>query len=169
MERIHHRVDVNELQFQPAERMQLNDIAKVDVGLQQPVVVDNYQRNRGTGAFIVIDRLTNVTVGAGMVEEARAFSATAAPSSFSEFELELNSLIRKHFPIGRQKTSHNSKNKGSLAPLGAITSAEYDVYQVRTRASGFVLRALAMVCAVAVNALPMRSFTGTLIHPPSAA
>ncbi|MFO1368382.1 MAG: sulfate adenylyltransferase subunit CysN [Marinagarivorans sp.] len=98
VERIHHRVDVNELQFQPAERMQLNDIAKVDVGLQQPVVVDNYQRNRGTGAFIVIDRLTNVTVGAGMVEEARAFSATAAPSSFSEFELELNSLIRKHFP-----------------------------------------------------------------------
>jgi sulfate adenylyltransferase subunit 1 len=98
VDKIHHRIDVNELQLQPAERMQLNDIAKVDVGLQQPVVVDNYQRNRGTGAFIVIDRLTNVTVGAGMVEEARAFNAAAAPSEFSAFELELNSLIRKHFP-----------------------------------------------------------------------
>lgn len=98
VETIHHRIDVNELKFTAAERMQLNDIAKVDVGLQQPVVVDNYQHNRGTGAFIIIDRLTNVTVGAGMVEEARALSAVAAPSEFSAFELELNSLIRKHFP-----------------------------------------------------------------------
>jgi len=97
VERIHHRVDVNELSFTPAERMQLNDIAKIDVSLQQPVVVDNYQRNRGTGAFIVIDRLTNVTVGAGMVEEAKAFAATTS-REFSAFELELNSLIRKHFP-----------------------------------------------------------------------
>ncbi|HEY6529354.1 MAG TPA: sulfate adenylyltransferase subunit CysN [Cellvibrionaceae bacterium] len=98
VEKIHHRIDVNELSFCPAERMQLNDIAKVDVGLQQPVVVDNYQLNRGTGAFIIIDRLTNVTVGAGMVEVAKDYTAVVASQDFSVFELELNSLIRKHFP-----------------------------------------------------------------------
>jgi sulfate adenylyltransferase subunit 1 len=97
VEKIHHRIDVNELIFSGAERMQLNDIAKVDIGLQQPVIVDNYQLNRGTGAFIIIDRLTNVTVGAGMVEIAKDY-ATVASQDFSAFELELNSLIRKHFP-----------------------------------------------------------------------
>ena len=35
--------------------------------LNQPIAFDDYRRNKGTGAFIVIDRLTNVTVGAGMI------------------------------------------------------------------------------------------------------
>ena len=114
MERIHHRVDVNELQFQPAERMQLNDIAKVDVGLQQPVVVDNYQRNRGTGAFIVIDRLTNVTVGpvwwkrpAPLVQQRRR---VAFPNL--SWNQQFNSQT---FPHWEAKTSHNSKNKGNFS------------------------------------------------------
>lgn len=97
VDHIQYRIDVNELTHGPAERMQLNDIAKVDVILQQPVVVDNYQHNRGTGAFIIIDRLTNVTVGAGMVDVAKEF-AQVASKECSAFELELNSLIRKHFP-----------------------------------------------------------------------
>ncbi|MBZ6402782.1 MAG: sulfate adenylyltransferase subunit CysN, partial [Kalamiella piersonii] len=44
-----------------------------------------------------IDRLTNVTVGAGMVNEPHLQASTSA-SQYSAFELELNQLIRKHFP-----------------------------------------------------------------------
>jgi len=79
------------------DSLQLNDIAVVEVGLNQSVVVDPYRANRATGAFIVIDRLTNLTVGAGMVIERLEATATAA-AGYSEFELELNALIRKHFP-----------------------------------------------------------------------
>ena len=51
----------------------------------------------GICGLIFIDRLSNVTVGAGMVHEPVS-QATAAPSEFSAFELELNALVRRHFP-----------------------------------------------------------------------
>jgi sulfate adenylyltransferase subunit 1 len=97
IESIDYRIDVNTQEHSYIEQLQLNDIAVVDLVLTQPVVADKYSNNRATGAFIVIDRLTNITVGAGMVVE--QLTATAqATESYSEFEIELNALIRKHFP-----------------------------------------------------------------------
>jgi sulfate adenylyltransferase subunit 1 len=97
VDKIHHRIDVNTQESIAADSLQLNDIAVVDVQLNQPVVVDAYQTNRATGAFIVIDRLTNITVGAGMVSE-RLEDKLGVSSNYSEFERELNALVRKHFP-----------------------------------------------------------------------
>ena len=97
METIEYRVDVNTQEHSQVEQLQLNDIALVNVLLTQPVVADSYQQNRATGAFIVIDRLTNITVGAGMVVE-QLQAAQLTPTQYSQFELELNALIRKHFP-----------------------------------------------------------------------
>lgn len=94
---INYRIDVNTFEHLPAEQAELNDIDVVELELEQQVVVDQYQRNRATGAFIVIDRISNITVGAGMVEEILA-QGVSTESEFSEFELELNALIRKHFP-----------------------------------------------------------------------
>jgi sulfate adenylyltransferase subunit 1 len=45
----------------------MNDIARVRIRAQQPLVVDSYVRNRATGSFIVIDEVTNNTVAAGMI------------------------------------------------------------------------------------------------------
>ena len=45
----------------------MNDIARVDFKLAQPVFADAYRDNRATGAFILIDESTNNTVGAGMI------------------------------------------------------------------------------------------------------
>ena len=97
IEAINYRIDVNTQEHSSVAQLQLNDIAVVDVVLTQPVVADQYDHNRATGAFIVIDRLTNITVGAGMVIEQLAAKETVA-GNFGEFELELNALIRKHFP-----------------------------------------------------------------------
>jgi sulfate adenylyltransferase subunit 1 (EFTu-like GTPase family) len=49
------------------EKMELNDLGLVRFRLAEPLVVDPYARNRGTGAFILVDESTNDTVGAGMV------------------------------------------------------------------------------------------------------
>jgi bifunctional enzyme CysN/CysC len=49
--------------------LQLNEIGRCQVSLSEPITFDRYGRNRATGAFIVIDRITNVTVGAGMILE----------------------------------------------------------------------------------------------------
>jgi sulfate adenylyltransferase large subunit len=67
---IEHRIDVNTLEESSTDALNLNDIAEVTIQLDKPIVVDRYQDNRLTGAFIIIDRLSNVTVGAGMISEA---------------------------------------------------------------------------------------------------
>ncbi len=64
---ITHRVDVNTLEHGPASSLQLNEIGRVKVSLDAPIALDGYAQNRTTGAFIIIDRLTNGTVGAGMI------------------------------------------------------------------------------------------------------
>ena len=91
------RVDVNTFEHSSIEKMELNDIAVVELALDQQVVAESYQVNRGTGAFIVIDRLTNITVAAGMVIDVLEESSETK-SDFSAFEVELNALFRKHFP-----------------------------------------------------------------------
>ncbi|MFI8741116.1 sulfate adenylyltransferase subunit CysN [Stutzerimonas sp. R75] len=64
---ITHRVDVNTLEHGPASSLQLNEIGRVKVSLDAAIALDGYARNPATGSFIIIDRLTNGTVGAGMI------------------------------------------------------------------------------------------------------
>jgi sulfate adenylyltransferase subunit 1 len=67
---IEYRLDINSLEKQSADKLAVNDIAKVSIKLAQPLAVDPYTENRATGAFIVIDESTNNTVGAGMILQA---------------------------------------------------------------------------------------------------
>jgi bifunctional enzyme CysN/CysC len=64
---IHHRVDINTLEQLPADQLKLNEIGLCEVALNAPIAFDPYKVCKSTGSFIVIDRLTNVTVGAGMI------------------------------------------------------------------------------------------------------
>ncbi|MGR9052775.1 MAG: sulfate adenylyltransferase subunit CysN [Gammaproteobacteria bacterium] len=66
---IHHRIDVNTLEHHDAAELQLNEIGSCTVSVNAPVVFDAYKRSKSTGSFIIIDRLTNVTVGAGMITD----------------------------------------------------------------------------------------------------
>ena len=62
-----HQIDVNSLEKRPAPTLELNAIGLCEVEVDQQVCIDNYSANRSTGAFIVIDRLSNATIGAGMI------------------------------------------------------------------------------------------------------
>ncbi|MCX7193039.1 MAG: sulfate adenylyltransferase subunit CysN [Proteobacteria bacterium] len=64
---IDYRVDVNTLEQHAEPVVNMNDIAHVKLKVQQPLVIDHYQRNRASGSFIVIDEATNNTVAAGMI------------------------------------------------------------------------------------------------------
>ena len=64
--RIDYRVDVNTLEQHPVAALNMNDIARVALKVQQPLVIDHYLIDHGTGSFIVIDEATNNTVAAGM-------------------------------------------------------------------------------------------------------
>lgn len=95
---IRHQVDINNLNTFAVEVLPLNGIGLCEVNLTESIAVDTYQQCPDTGGFIVIDRLTNVTVGAGMIREALSDVPNPTRTDISAFEVELNALIRKHFP-----------------------------------------------------------------------
>jgi len=97
VEAIRHQYDINNLSTHSAVELPLNGIGLCEWTLTESVALDDYLASQDTGGFIIIDRLTNVTVGAGLVRESLSHVETKA-SDISAFELELNALVRKHFP-----------------------------------------------------------------------
>jgi len=93
---INYLIDVNTLEQESASEVALNEVASVDLNFAERIAFDLYSDVRDTGGFILIDRLTNVTVAAGMIEQ--AIESQVPTHEFSEFEIEFNSLVRKHFP-----------------------------------------------------------------------
>ncbi|QSX32641.1 sulfate adenylyltransferase subunit CysN [Shewanella avicenniae] len=94
---VNYRVNVNTLAREDAQQLALNEMGECRFQLNEKIQFDAYDQNRTTGSFIVIDRLTNATVAAGMISrEVNAVASKAA--QYSSFELELNALIRKQYP-----------------------------------------------------------------------
>ncbi|UWS34243.1 sulfate adenylyltransferase subunit CysN [Erwinia pyrifoliae] len=98
VENIQHQVEINHLTQHNSAELPLNAIGLVDIVFDEPMVLDSYQQNPVTGGMIFIDRLSNVTVGAGMIRQPLAEEISAGSANFSAFELELNALVRRHFP-----------------------------------------------------------------------
>jgi sulfate adenylyltransferase large subunit len=87
IESVSFRVDLDTLENVPATDLAMNDIARVTVRAQRPLFVDAYTKNRTTGAFILVDALTNDTVAAGMI-----LDATGQDEQLSGAE-QLSSLV----------------------------------------------------------------------------
>ena len=64
---LRYRIDVNTLHRQDASALNMNEVGRCQITVNRPIAFDAYRRNRATGAFILIDRLTNGTVGAGVI------------------------------------------------------------------------------------------------------
>ncbi|MEO6982916.1 MAG: sulfate adenylyltransferase subunit CysN [Edaphobacter sp.] len=64
---IRHRVDVNSLEDVAADKLAMNEIAEVEFEASSPLFFDTYKENRWTGSLILIDPVTNATVGAAMI------------------------------------------------------------------------------------------------------
>jgi bifunctional enzyme CysN/CysC len=63
-----HKINVDTLEHQAGKTLELNEAGFCNLSLSQPLVFDPYKRNREMGGFILIDRFTNATLGAGMIE-----------------------------------------------------------------------------------------------------
>ncbi|HVW54799.1 MAG TPA: sulfate adenylyltransferase subunit CysN [Rhizobiaceae bacterium] len=62
-----YRVNINNFAHEAAKSLELNEIGECNISTQTPIAFDTYAENHVTGAFILIDRMTNATVGAGMI------------------------------------------------------------------------------------------------------
>ena len=97
---LRYQVDVNTLHRQDTPTLSLNEIGRCQITLNGPIAFDSYRRNRTTGAFIIIDRVTNATAGAGMIldresDGRRGDHWDAEPSSQSLAEQASNVTIKE--------------------------------------------------------------------------
>jgi bifunctional enzyme CysN/CysC/sulfate adenylyltransferase subunit 1 len=82
--KIHYRVNVNTLVQEHASSLQMNDIAYVEFETVSPLFFDPYTQNRITGSFILIDLISNATLGAGMIRADLADQTVAGDASTQE-------------------------------------------------------------------------------------
>lgn len=97
---IEFKKNINTFEEINTETLELNDIAKVTLSLDRDIAVDPYHENRYTGSFIIIDKYTNATVGAGMiVSSVDGFAHLEEEKKvYTQAEIELNELIRRNYP-----------------------------------------------------------------------
>jgi bifunctional enzyme CysN/CysC len=67
IESLRYRIDMNTLKSSPSPQLNLNEIGRCRLSLNEPICFDPYKSNRSTGALILIDRITNATVAAAMI------------------------------------------------------------------------------------------------------
>ena len=78
---LHHTVDVNTMATEPSTTLELNEIGRVTVSAEELLLFDPYQANRTTGAFILVDRMTNATAAAGMIVDRSAQGVWDEPAA----------------------------------------------------------------------------------------
>ena len=116
VEAVSYTTDLETLKQTPATRLELNDIGRVTLSLQRPIYFDDYKKNRGTGAFILIDSLTNNTVAAGMILE--------ADPAFSESEeAGKTSLNAPRTQVSQDERSERLGQKGATIWLTGLPAS----------------------------------------------
>ena len=100
-EHINYKVDVNTFERKQVHALGVNDIASCKMLLNKPIAADAYTANRFTGSFIVVDRITNNNVGAGMilgVSRREDDLKKITSKEYTDSEKALNQFIRANFP-----------------------------------------------------------------------
>jgi bifunctional enzyme CysN/CysC len=108
------RIDVNTLEHVAAKTLRLNEIGVCNIHLDRPVSFDPYVQNRDLGGFIVIDRLTNATVGAGLVHFALR-RADNVPWQSIEVNKEAHARVKGQQPAVVWFTGLSGAGKSTIA------------------------------------------------------
>lgn len=98
---LNHKININTFDkfYENIEQLEVNEIANASVLLTDKVAVDKYADLPNTGSFVIINRNTNATVGAGMVSNISNYTSPEFEGKkYTSAEYELNSYIRKHYP-----------------------------------------------------------------------
>jgi len=119
IDRIEYRVDLSTMHHENADTMGLNDIGCLQITCHRAIAYDPYQENRATGAFILIDSLTNNTVAAGMIEPSRSEDAASGTTDVARPRSGVSQAERAerlgHAPVAVVITGLPASGKSSLA------------------------------------------------------
>jgi bifunctional enzyme CysN/CysC len=111
-----HRLDVNSLSELAAKTLSLNEAGFCNLSASTPIAFDPYKANRATGAFILIDRLTNATAAAGMIAFGLRRASNVHLQGLSVSKLERTS-IKHHQPAALWFTGLSGSGKSTIANL----------------------------------------------------
>lgn len=109
-----HKINVDTLEHAPGRQLDLNEVAVCNLSTNQPIVFLPYQRNRVLGAFILIDKLSNETVGAGMI---RFPLRRAANLHWQELEIDqkARAIQKRQTPFCLWFTGLSGSGKSTIA------------------------------------------------------
>jgi bifunctional enzyme CysN/CysC len=114
--RIKHQVNVNTLEKIAANQLKLNEVGVCNISTDQPLVFDTYLENKATGGFIMIDRLTNNTVAAGMIDFALR-RAKNVVTQFFTVDKEKRAIQKGQKPAVLWFTGLSGSGKSTIANL----------------------------------------------------
>jgi bifunctional enzyme CysN/CysC len=138
VEQVAWTMDLETLKQSPASRLALNDIGRVTVSCHKPIFYDPYRTNRATGAFILIDSLSNNTVAAGMILEGEA----AEPYTESQ---RPPSLDRAGTQVSHDERNERLGQKGCTVWLTGLPASGKTAIAFALERRLFDLKRLAMV------------------------
>jgi len=113
---IRYKLDVDTLEQIAANRLDLNEIGVCQLELSQPIAFDPYPENRDTGGFILVDRITNHTIGAGLLRFALRRSANVSLQAF-EVDRGARAALKEQRPFVVWLTGLPGAGKSSIANL----------------------------------------------------
>ena len=87
IKKIHHLINVNTLEQSFAKTLELNEIGLVELHLDAPIPAANFKHSKGLGSFILIDKISNATAAAGMIEDLNPASSVAANDNLAALNL----------------------------------------------------------------------------------
>ncbi len=111
-----YKVNVNDFEHEPGKSLELNEVGFCNINLEQSVAFDPYDENRRTGSFILIDRLSNNTVGVGML----SYSLRRAKNVvWQEMDIDKNAraAIKHQKPCVLWFTGLSGSGKSTIANL----------------------------------------------------
>jgi bifunctional enzyme CysN/CysC len=111
-----YRIDVNTMDHLAAKELLLNEIGCCEIALDRPIAFEPYEKNRELGAFILIDRKTHATVGAGLIHFALRRSTNIHPQALS-VDQAMRSVIKEQKSFVLWFTGLSGSGKSTIANL----------------------------------------------------
>ena len=117
LDSLRYQIDVDSLRKMDAAQLEMNEIGRAHLTLHRPIAFDDYSRNRQTGSFVLIDRLTNATVAAGMILDRPVAQPPSAPSAVARNVSKESSLV------GRARREERLRQQGVTLWLTGLSGS----------------------------------------------